>query len=274
MALSLSLALAMADGGRGRMELERCDPEGSRRVRRAVTEALTPPGGLGSFPGDCLLHVDRDVWKTFEQKKLKKRRTRWTCGFCGKQFRGEKYLDLHMANRHAGEARPEADVCLADLYDVLHVDAFERAMAYDRKGERWRQENVVCRPREVQKRKEGCEALAQQCYPPETSRELNLMHHRFLEEVCTFHACGVPGKPYATLAPTHAAARVMKTIGLMATLLGVLVFYGLVFVERWQARIPGDLRRVTARNRTRSQRLRRWMWAQLPLALRRKHKPA
>lgn len=270
--MAMALVVAMANGDDGGVELERCDPDGSRRVRRAALEALAPPGGLRNFPRDCPLHEDRDVWKTFEDKKIKKRRTRWTCGFCGKQFRGEKFLDLHMIHRHAGEGRPGADVCLADLYDVLQVDAFEKAMAYDRKNERWMRENRLCRPWEVKEWKAECEAVARQCFPPETSRASKHMHHKFLEEVCAFHACGMLGKPYVTLAPAHTAIRVLKLLGLIVSLLGVFAFYGLVFVERWQARTYGDLRRVTARDRTWSEKLQRWMWAQVPDTLRWKYK--
>lgn len=64
-----------------------------------------------------------DLFAPQESAKVKNRPTQWTCGFCGKSFYEEKFLDLHFDNRHRGRVNQAEDaVCLADYCDIMRCD--------------------------------------------------------------------------------------------------------------------------------------------------------
>lgn len=52
------------------------------------------------LPLECPFHPMRDIFYPQEAAKRQFRPSQWTCGFCGKSFYLEKYLDLHFDNRH------------------------------------------------------------------------------------------------------------------------------------------------------------------------------
>ena len=88
------------------------------------------------------------------------------CGVCSKAFLSEDALDKHLGARHAGLARPEADVCLADFCDVLQCDVYEASTR-----------GVVslahplpvaarqCGARELEAAKHKCDSLLRLCLP-------------------------------------------------------------------------------------------------------------
>ena len=45
----------------------------------------------------------------------------WTCGYCGKQFKNEYYLDMHLENAHMDQIQPNRTVCLADYCEIFDV---------------------------------------------------------------------------------------------------------------------------------------------------------
>lgn len=54
---------------------------------------------------------------------MKHRPTQWTCGFCGKSFYEERFLDSHFDNRHRGRLNQAEDaICLADYCDIMRCD--------------------------------------------------------------------------------------------------------------------------------------------------------
>lgn len=56
-----------------------------------------------SLPLECPFHPQRDMFGPQQAAKRQHRPSLWTCGFCGKSFFEEKFLDLHFDNRHKGE---------------------------------------------------------------------------------------------------------------------------------------------------------------------------
>lgn len=243
-------------------------------MRKVVQEALLPLTGKGRFPSNCPLEEWRDVWKTYEQHKHKKRRSRWSCGYCGKTFRTEKYLDLHMVHRHANEATPQADVCLADLYDVLHVESYEKIMSYDHRYRSSQETYKICKRKESNERKERCKRLATLCYPVQGPTEASKRHQAFLEDVCAFHSCSSTGSPYARIAPTRTITRVLRRIGLSLSFLGIFAFYAWTLVERWNVKPSRDLRRIDVVKRGRSKRFTSWFFELFSRSSERKQKPA
>lgn len=102
-----------------------CSRESSRVVRRIVQSKLTPifQKYHVELPLDCPFHPARDLFAPQESAKVKHRPTQWTCGFCGKNFYEEKFLDLHFDNRHRGRVNQAEDaICLADYCDIMRCD--------------------------------------------------------------------------------------------------------------------------------------------------------
>jgi len=53
------------------------------------------------IPAGCLFGTGRDVYAIQEQNKHSENAAKWTCGFCGKSFYDEKFLDRHFDARHS-----------------------------------------------------------------------------------------------------------------------------------------------------------------------------
>lgn len=102
-----------------------CSRENSRVVRKIVQSKLTPifQKYHVELPLECPFHPSRDLFAPQENAKVKHRPTQWTCGFCGKSFYEEKFLDLHFDNRHRGRVNEAEDaICLADYCDIMRCD--------------------------------------------------------------------------------------------------------------------------------------------------------
>ena len=54
-----------------------------------------------SLPAGCAFGVDRDTYAVQEQHKYSENAGKWTCGFCGKSFYEERFLDKHFDARHS-----------------------------------------------------------------------------------------------------------------------------------------------------------------------------
>jgi len=53
-----------------------------------------------AIPVNCIFGTDRDMYAVQEQNKYSENPGKWTCGFCGKSFYDEKFLDKHFDERH------------------------------------------------------------------------------------------------------------------------------------------------------------------------------
>merc|ERR1712146_94226 len=88
------------------------------------------------WPKGCPFDPNRDLFGYHEKQKQRKKpgsaATTWTCGICGKQFKNEHYLDLHMERKHMNET-PSEGVCLADYCELFEVCFGE---------EKWRRNKV------------------------------------------------------------------------------------------------------------------------------------
>jgi len=52
------------------------------------------------IPVGCVFGTDRDMYAIQEENKYSENPGKWTCGFCGKSFYDEKFLDKHFDERH------------------------------------------------------------------------------------------------------------------------------------------------------------------------------
>ncbi|XP_075212968.1 uncharacterized protein LOC142319504 isoform X4 [Lycorma delicatula] len=78
------------------------------------------------IPLECPFHPMRDIFRPQQAAKLQHRPSQWTCGFCGKSFYGENFLDLHFDNRHKNNINMAEDaVCLADYCDIMRCEVLK-----------------------------------------------------------------------------------------------------------------------------------------------------
>nr|CAH7725285.1 unnamed protein product [Callosobruchus chinensis] len=102
-----------------------CPRDSARIVRRAIQSKWIPilDKFKVSLPLECPFHPQRDIFSPQELSKKRHRPSQWICGICGKSFFEEKYLDLHLDNRHKGYINMAEDaVCLADYCDIMRCD--------------------------------------------------------------------------------------------------------------------------------------------------------
>lgn len=102
-----------------------CSRESSRVVRKIVQSKLTPifQKYHVELPLECPFHPARDLFAPQENAKVRHRPTQWTCGFCGKSFYEERFLDSHFDNRHRSRVNQAEDaICLADYCDIMRCD--------------------------------------------------------------------------------------------------------------------------------------------------------
>jgi hypothetical protein len=81
---------------------QHCSREDSRVLNKyfsnhIYTELKVDPEEL---PQNCPFHPAYNIFRSQEAKKTKVSRSEWKCGFCGKRFKSEFYLDRHMTNKH------------------------------------------------------------------------------------------------------------------------------------------------------------------------------
>jgi len=152
-------------------------------------EILKPAAKAGAdrWPAGCPLDPARDLWATHEKQKSRKRGSNniWTCGICGKTFKTEHYLDLHMERKHMNYT-PPAGVCLADYCEVFDACQHDPTK-YRRRKEL---EELVCDNATMDKHRHNCEAAITKCFPlsEEAPRKLNA---QFTRQFCRMIDCGI-----------------------------------------------------------------------------------
>jgi hypothetical protein len=102
-----------------------CSRENSQIVRRIVKTKLTPIFQKYNYelPLECPFHPERDLFAPQESAKVKNRPTQWQCGFCGKSFYEERFLDLHFDSRHRTIVNEAEDaICMSDFCDIMRCD--------------------------------------------------------------------------------------------------------------------------------------------------------
>ncbi|RZF34739.1 hypothetical protein LSTR_LSTR007791 [Laodelphax striatellus] len=105
-----------------------CPRDSATVVRRLIQKKWIPvlEKYQVQIPLDCPFHPIRDIFRPQQTAKLQHRPSQWTCGFCGKSFYGENFLDLHFDNRHKSKINMAEDaVCLADYCDIMRCEVLK-----------------------------------------------------------------------------------------------------------------------------------------------------
>jgi hypothetical protein len=150
-----------------------CSRVVSRSVRKSLElEVLRPANkaGFKDWPQGCPLDPARDLYGGQEKNKTRKRGTGtlWTCGYCGKKFKTEHYLDLHMERKHAKEL-PVSGVCLADYCEMFEV------CNGDTRFNKRRSKNFECNNDTMAEARQRCDTAINKCFPlgEEKSRKMS-----------------------------------------------------------------------------------------------------
>ncbi|XP_052800571.1 uncharacterized protein LOC128231592 [Mya arenaria] len=164
-----------------------CERSKCRTVRNIVQQDLLPHyKAVGTkIPYKCPFFKDRDKFLGNEEHKEKESASRWTCGYCGKAFIGEIYLDQHFDNRHQDNIFQESDsVCLGDFCEVFRCDILEgiaRPSFWDIK---------LCMEEDMQDLQADCFELMDQCIAESLHWNASKTLKGLLSKsVCSFLTC-------------------------------------------------------------------------------------
>ena len=168
----------------------------------------------------------------------------WRCSLCSKLFSSERYLDLHLANRHAGHVTPGASACLADLCDLLHCAAGAVHPSQRRRG--------PCTGPSAARLRAGCDALADACFPPGAPQPAASLGALFRAQFCEAHSCA-PDRPLPFPLGSQGRGQLerLQWIGGGVALVGIALYYGALGLqalrragEAGRYAAGADLRRV------------------------------
>ncbi|GMH42245.1 hypothetical protein BSKO_10164 [Bryopsis sp. KO-2023] len=204
-----------------------CDRAQSRQAQWILEEFLLPRMSKvrAQLPEDCPLDLSHNIFLRQEQhKRVVLPRTEkdiklHKCGFCGKTFRAEHFLDNHLDFRHGNEILPNATSCLSDLCPILHCAYFFPTQSED---EFTHERRPPCDALLMQTRRMRCERIAHQCFPLALGEESHRLYEFIVHHFCETQHCDV-----------EEAQEILKTLkprktsgGLNAW--GVLLVVGLV----------------------------------------------
>lgn len=170
---SIASARAAKDGVPRTELTHKCSRGISRAVRKVLEKEVLQPAeraGLEEWPKDCVFDPSMDLYGQHERQKSQDRRAPgkpWICGYTGKAFKSEHYLDLHLERRFMNETPPDG-VCLADYCEVFEVCH----------GETWRPRRhrpSECNQEELLRVRHLCENALNKCLPldQEATRSLH-----------------------------------------------------------------------------------------------------
>lgn len=166
---------------------DKCERDKSRTVRKVVYQDLLPiykELGL-KVPYQCPFLKDRDRYIDNEDHKERDSVNKWSCGYCGKAFIGEIYLDAHFDNRHAGTVYNEKDsVCLADFCEIFRCDVVSGAA----QATFW--DVALCMEEDMKDLTQDCLDLLDNCIPDSLSWNVtNRLKSSLTSSVCSFLTC-------------------------------------------------------------------------------------
>jgi len=103
------------------IEAEGCSRLSSRQVRSYLQQAVFPnlPFAPELLPDTCQLNPAHDLYMYQEVNKTEVHRGDFSCGYCGKHFKTEFYLDKHMHGKHPEKLQGDSPVCLGNLCPIF-----------------------------------------------------------------------------------------------------------------------------------------------------------
>jgi len=173
-------------GGARKMMSHPCNRAVSREVRKKIDEdVLKLPfkeHGIVDYhiPSKCPFKKENGIWNFHESSKRRKRiggQLTWECAICGKKFKSEHYLDLHMESKHMGDVT--GSVCLAD-----YCHLFDKC---ERPPRSKRSEEERCNDEEQISSRTLCEDAVRECFPLDS--EARLLNIQLRRSLCAMMSC-------------------------------------------------------------------------------------
>lgn len=166
-----------------------CSRSVSRDVRKQLEKEVLKPSsraGITAWPPLCAFDPALDLYGRHEMQKQHRRggSSIWTCGLCGKVFKNEHYLDLHLERKHMNET-PRNGVCLADFCEM-----FENCANNNNRRRNRGNEVPECDNTTMLKHRSRCEDAMRKCFPlsDEAPRK---MHAQFSRQWCQVLDCKI-----------------------------------------------------------------------------------
>ncbi len=179
----------------------KCDRPRAREARDIIrTEVVALATKLGvELSRECPLHSDHDHVLGHEHHKSAISMFQWKCGYCGKLFRSERYLDMHLERKHSDLLPKNASVCLGDFCDILRCRSWvaevqaqrhlpEYAHAHHQQGEASGTAPRCKEHRALDARRHFCQHLMHDCF---TGADVShAVFEAFDETFCAQINCG------------------------------------------------------------------------------------
>eukprot|EP00966_Prymnesium_polylepis_P217770 5039903-Prymnesium_polylepis.1 len=142
-----------------------CDRPAAREARKAINDMLLPLArSYGAEMSEtCPLNNAHDRLLTHEEAKRPSSQFQWKCQICGKQFRSERYIDMHMDRKHLATLPPNATTCLGEFCDILRCPGWVRGIK-----QMLRDNPAACRERDLEGRRHFCQHLMHDCFTPQS----------------------------------------------------------------------------------------------------------
>ncbi|XP_060601339.1 uncharacterized protein LOC132754696 isoform X3 [Ruditapes philippinarum] len=169
------------------VDCESCERDKCRTVRNVIYQELIPHyREVGAkVPYKCPFFKDRDKYIAQEEHKERESASRWSCGYCGKAFIGEIYLDSHFTNRHSGSIYNEPDsVCLSDFCEIFRCDVLMGVA----KPTFW--DVALCMEDDMADLSQDCMDLMKSCVPEHLNWNASkTLTGALSESVCSYLTC-------------------------------------------------------------------------------------
>lgn len=165
----------------------RCERPSAREARAAVrTDVMALAARLGArMLPECPLHPDHDHLREHEAQKKPLTQWQWRCGICGKLFRSEHYLDLHLERRHADTLPHNASLCLGEFCDILRCPTWLEAVRQQHRHA----QATACRRRELDARRHFCQHMVHDCFEPTGEGKAHAVFEGMDEYFCRPLSC-------------------------------------------------------------------------------------
>lgn len=221
----ISVTFAAVTACPGGPEETPCDRHRSKIARDVVGDfILVHLAKSGhAVPEQCFFHPKNDRLLVHEHHKRPLRQDRWQCGYCGKVFKGEDFLDRHLASTHADALPPASSThCLADRCPQLHCDYFDAR--WRGQLQHWRDvEPRPCNHTHVQAQRAACMQLAAQCFVDAAGVAMPT-YDWFVKHFCGAITCNVQTQQHLLRqVPKVHKSRSYKWVVLAAMVMAVLV---------------------------------------------------
>ncbi|KAK4756236.1 hypothetical protein SAY87_006363 [Trapa incisa] len=211
-----------------------CSRERSRVAWEIIQEYLMPFVEQETYQisSTCRLHSENDMFRDQEDHKIHVDVNEWSCGYCKKTFRAEKYLDKHFDNRHYNLLNVNDSKCLADLCGALHCDFIINSKSAKTK----------CNPASAARNHHLCESLADKCFPVSQGTSASRLHEFFLRQFCDAHTCTGNKKPFAKGGKKH--TNIFYLAISILTLMLLPLFYLIIYLSQSDLKGKQELKRI------------------------------